>query len=480
MISHPTGLRTPALAVVGHPNKGKSSIVSTLVQDASVLISLWPGSTDIIRPYPIEWDGRELCRLIDTPGFQRPQAALDWMLQHSESTSDRPKTVREFVAAHHKDERFDAECQLLSPILEGAGILYVIDGSLPYNPGYDAEMEILRWTGQPSMALINRVDSGDDASDWQAPLSQYFRIIREFNAFTEPFERHVQLLIGFAELHEPWRKPLQEAADSLVARRTQQLQQSCERIVKLLEDMLTYRETVALPNPKDTASIAQSKKQFVDRLEAMEQAARLDVEAIFRHDHLKKQESELPAMDDDLLSERTLRLFGLNRDQILALGATSGAATGALIDLGAGGITLFLGGATGAIIGMTGAWVGSHQLVKVRVRGLAFGRHQTILGPIRNLQFPWIILGRALLHLRLVSCRNHAIREQLIIQHQQGQSLTNLIDPGTQKSLQKGFRTLCKGRIPSPKQRQRLSQLIQSTMESAPMTEPSPPNACFD
>jgi len=35
----------PKFAVVGHPNKGKSSIVSTLSQDETVTISSIPGTT---------------------------------------------------------------------------------------------------------------------------------------------------------------------------------------------------------------------------------------------------------------------------------------------------------------------------------------------------------------------------------------------------------------------------------------------------
>ena len=45
--------------------------------------------------------------------------------------------------------------ELLTPILEGAGILYVVDAGAPYRENYEAEMEILRWTGRPSMAVIN-------------------------------------------------------------------------------------------------------------------------------------------------------------------------------------------------------------------------------------------------------------------------------------------------------------------------------------
>ena len=66
----------PRLAVVGHPNKGKSSLVATLAEDDSVGISSTPGTTLRSRAYPMRVDGRLLYTLIDTPGFQR--ARRDW------------------------------------------------------------------------------------------------------------------------------------------------------------------------------------------------------------------------------------------------------------------------------------------------------------------------------------------------------------------------------------------------------------------
>ena len=42
--------------------------------------------------------------------------------------------------------KFSAEVELLRPIVNGAGIIYVVDGAVAYGPDYEAEMEILRWT----------------------------------------------------------------------------------------------------------------------------------------------------------------------------------------------------------------------------------------------------------------------------------------------------------------------------------------------
>ena len=59
----------PRFAVVGHPNKGKSSIVSTLAGDDSVEIKADPRTTLRCNRYPMKVDGKTLYELIDTPGF---------------------------------------------------------------------------------------------------------------------------------------------------------------------------------------------------------------------------------------------------------------------------------------------------------------------------------------------------------------------------------------------------------------------------
>ncbi|HEY5674135.1 MAG TPA: GTPase, partial [Malonomonas sp.] len=169
----------PIFATVGHPDKGKSSIVETLAQDDSVAIGRIPGTTTQSRVYPMKVDGVTLYTLVDTPDFQRARRALDWMHKHETSADKHPEVVREFLKAHRHGEQFSDECELLAPLMDkGAGILYVVDGSVSYGAEYEAEMEILRWTGQPRMALINPIGPADHVEAWRAALGQYFSVVR--------------------------------------------------------------------------------------------------------------------------------------------------------------------------------------------------------------------------------------------------------------------------------------------------------------
>ena len=107
---------TPKFAVVGHPNKGKSSIVSTLVESSGIQISNIPGTTVDSEVYPMRIKDKVLYELVDTPGFQRPRKVLAWLKENSSSADDRPQTVAKFVEIHQQDKNFHDECELLRPL----------------------------------------------------------------------------------------------------------------------------------------------------------------------------------------------------------------------------------------------------------------------------------------------------------------------------------------------------------------------------
>ena len=148
-------------------------------------------------------DGETLYELFDTPGFQRPREVLAWLQAHAAGASDRADAVRAISSQRMRTiSRFHDECELLRPIVDGAGILYVVDGSRPYGSEYEAEMEILRWTGQPRMALINLIGDGDHIDEWRRALDQYFSLVRVFDALHADAE---QALHAVAQLRRAAR-----------------------------------------------------------------------------------------------------------------------------------------------------------------------------------------------------------------------------------------------------------------------------------
>jgi hypothetical protein len=450
----------PTFAVVGHPNKGKSSIVATLAEDDTIAIGATPGTTRDAHRYVFSIDGEPQYALVDTPGFQRPRAVLDWLQARATTASERPQLVAAFVEAHASDPRFHDECELLRPLVEGAGILYVVDGAKPYGPEYEVEMQILQWTGRPRMALINRIGPGDHVAEWRQALEQYFSIVRVFDAVHADFARRLALLRAFAELDESWRPPLERAVAALGAERERRLARAAHEIANYLADCLRHVEQLALAEGEDPASreaaLLERLQGYVRRREA---ETRDRVQAIYRHESVARAESAAELLRGDIFTREGWDLFGLSRRQLLVSGAVSGAIAGSGVDLLLGGASLLLGAGIGSVIGAAGAWFGSGELAKVKVLGQSLGGRVLQVGPVTAPNFPWVLLGRAWVHHRLVAERNHARREVLSIELAEATHLMDDLPEALRRGLSAVF-----GRIASRDadgaQQRRLEELL--------------------
>ena len=436
-------MSVPRFAIVGHPNKGKSSIVATLAEDDDVAISPHPGTTTQARAYPMRLDGETLYELVDTPGFQRARETLAWLEAHDRGAGARAAVVREFVAAHADDARFKDECELLKPIVDGAGILYVVDGSRPYGRQYEAEMEVLRWTGRPRMALINLISAGDHVEEWRAALAQYFSIVRVFDAVRADFGKRVDLLRAFGAIDEGWAAPLTRAAEALEADRERRRHAAAAEIGDLLIDSLSATVAVPLPSPEaDEAALASGRGKLQERVRRRERDARRSVQETYRHDALAIEDSTAAYLVADVFSAQSFSVFGLSATELAFTGAASGAVAGTLIDVALGGASLLLGAGIGAAIGAAGTLAGAGRLAKVRVLGQPVGGYELRVGPITDPNLPWVLLSRALLHAKLVAERNHARRESLALDARAGAHLANDISGERRRRLEDVFRRL--------------------------------------
>lgn len=436
----------PVFAVVGHPNRGKSSVVATLSQNDSIAIAMEPGTTRESHAYPLTVDGEVLYTLIDTPGFQRPRKVMAWLDAHSASASDRPDTVRAFYLQHRDDPQFHDECELLRPILEeDAGIIYVVDGSVPYSPANEAEMTILQWTGRPSLALINAIGPDDHSDDWEKALGQYFRIVRRFNAVTAPFDQHLGLLRGFGQLEHRWEDRLTLATGHLQAQRQQRRDDAADLMAAALGDMLQMRVSGRVGEHDDRRAVRQRLQQkWLDAQRQRERQLRKAIEGLYRHHRLQRQEDDLYWQDEDLFSEHSRALWGVSRTYLATMGFGAGALGGVGIDALTFGTSLGAGALVGGVLGAAGSYFYADRLARWSLGPLHSGGRELRYGPVADLQFGYVILGRALNHWHQISHRNHAGRGPVQLDQTGARWLAHL-SRDDQKGLQAMLQRLAKG-----------------------------------
>jgi len=427
----------PKFAVVGHPNKGKSSIVSSLALDDSVQIGDTPGTTQVKRGFPLRVDGKVIYELFDTPGFQRARRVLEWLKEQPEVSADkRAELVRKFVNEHRNDERFTDEIELLEPILDGAGIIYVVDASKPFGPEYEVEMEILRWCGQPSMAILNLIGDEDYRGQWKSALGHYFRLVRTFNPIEATFRDHMDLLESMAQLKEEWTKSIKVAISVLDDLHQQKVEQTIDSIVSNMVKTISfvYKQNIegesATQEEEEQAKLAY-REQIMDYEKELEKS----IEFIWNHRSIEKVDNVLILDEVGLFSKESASIFGLSQSELMITGASAGAITGAGVDLMFAGHTLFLASLIGGVVGGIGARIGFDNLYSIEILGQNLGKRELSIGPMKNLNFPYILLGRAMYHGSVIAKRSHALRESFKLEDDEFFT-EQLIDAEMRKKLE--------------------------------------------
>jgi GTPase SAR1 family protein len=410
----------PKFAVVGHPNKGKSSIVSTLAQDEDIRISSIPGTTTKNRSFPLEVDGKILYELYDTPGFQRARAILAWLKKEETTADKRADRVAKFIFENEENPKFADDIQLLKPIVEGAGIVYVVDGSKPYGPEYEAEMEILRWSGSPSMALINFIGEDDYQEEWKKALNHYFKIVRVFNPMNASFGQILELMEGMAEIKYEWRTTIKDSIDALKLYQRQKIKNSAITISDTIFHALMHTKMLH-------GNLTQSQKdklaqEFKREIEGFESGTYTKIASIWNHTKLERNIKKSSIINIDLFSKESSLIFGLDKKELVKNATIAGAITGSSFDLLLGGNSLFLGTTIGALIGGGGVLFGidklqnSELLKNELLKKTPFGsRKVSTIGPIRDLNFPFILLKRLIYFTKEIANRPHANRKKLSI-----------------------------------------------------------------
>ncbi len=435
--------KSPEFAVVGHPNKGKSSIVSTLSHNDSIQISSRSGTTEQADNFTVNTTNGSY-DLIDTPGFQRPLRVLKWLEEHCDSASERAATVARFVKDNECREQFKDEVALLDPVINGAAILYVVDGSRPYGSEYEAEMEILRWTGQPSMALINPIENNDYVDEWESALAQYFKSVRVFNPMKADFEKHIELLQTFTHLNPKWANELRSIVDDLKVERCEQQHESVTILTHLIEDLCQY-QTCQKVLSESQAKVVKPvlEKQYKAWMKQREEKAIKELLRTYAHYQTKVSLDQFD-LPPDLFDCDKWFAWGLDRKQLIYAGTAAGAVSGAALDVAVAGSSLMAGAIGGGLIGAGSAWLSADKLVDIKIKGLPLGGYQACVGPIKNRNFPYVVIGRFIHLFKQISQLNHANRQALDFNANDFQDKVENLEKIEQKELHNACARLIK------------------------------------
>lgn len=451
----------PAFVTVGKINAGKSSVLATLLEiDDNEVIrrSSLAVTTTRCQILPLKLNGEERIRFIDSPGFASSVEAMREIRSIAGDQTPGLAHVRQFVEEQRDGFDYEDECRLLAPILEGAGVLYVVDSSRPVRESAIAEMEILRWTGRARMAVINPRDGAEVTYDkeWKERLGSYFNLTRTFDALNAPFSERARLIRSLVEIDESHRGSIEETVELLNEEWDQRRVKTARVILDFLEEALQLRasETVdahELESERRKQEIQDKlTKEYRRDLAKLERRKVEKILRIYQH-HLLKAETNAKAYESvDLMSEETWSKWGLSRSELTVLGALTGAAGGGAVDIGTGGLTHGLGTLLGGLGGGSLAFLKGAALPGLKLdldKGLHFSADEgrkISLGPPESANFPFVMLDSILHRYAVVVSRAHGRQDEVSVEIDPEKSFTRDFSGKRRRLLAEWFGAVAK------------------------------------
>jgi hypothetical protein len=400
------------LAVVGHTNTGKTSLLRTLLRDADFgEVSGRPGTTRHVEGARLLADGDALVELYDTPGMEDAIALLDYVdaLAPPQERLDGPARIARFLASPSAAGRFEQEAKVLRQLLASDAGLYVIDARDPVLPKHRDELALLAGCARPLLPVLNFVRQPDAREDpWREALARLgLHAVVAFDTVAPPIdgERLLYEKLGTlldaqrARLHRLLRAREREAA----ARR-----EGAARIAaELLLDVAALRVLVPA-EPRSAMDEALSRTH--ETVRTAERAALQRLLALYHFRPGDVRAADLPLLDGrwehDLFSHEALAQLGIR----VSKGAAAGAAAGFGIDLLTGGLSLGAATAIGALLG--GAWQTMDGLGPRLLARLKGGRELTVDDGVLRL-----LAARQQLLLQALEGRGHAAMTPIELGH---------------------------------------------------------------
>jgi len=410
----PNGI--PEFAIVGHPNEGKSAVVSTLAEDDTVRVTPYPGETLICQAFPVVIDGKEVIHFIDTPGFQNPKKTLAWIKNFKGNPA---RLLPDFLDTHAHDPDFRDDCRLLEPIAEGAGIIYVVDGSRPVRSVDLAEMEILRLTGRPRMAVINcKEEDATHIETWKGEFRKHYNAIRIFNANKATYAERIDLLENLKVIDQDWGPALDKVIAAFKADWEQRNTQTARVIGDLLETCVTYSLTRSFTVATEEKRVKERlQSEYAAAIEAIESKGHHQIRRLFKHNLFSYPLPSHSILNEHLFSKKTWQFLGLTPTQLIAAAGIAGGAVGAALDVAAAGLTFGVFTTIGGLLGAGWAALGGgKRLARLKVVGVNLGGERIQIGPVENIQFVYVLLDRALIFYSHVINWAHGRRDYLAVE----------------------------------------------------------------
>ncbi|ARP84853.1 GTPase/DUF3482 domain-containing protein [Bordetella genomosp. 9] len=358
------------IAVVGHTNTGKTSLLRTLTRDTEFgEVADGPGTTRRVEGAKLRLDGRAVLAWFDTPGMEDSIALLEYV-EHlaGDRRLDGPDRIRLFLESPEAQRRFEQEARVLGKMLECDAALYVIDARDPVLGKHRDELALLAACGKPLLPVLNFVHAPSHrAAQWREAMARLgLHALLEFDTVAPPLDGEQQLYDRLAVLLDRHAGVLRQLGAALARERRERHDAGLHLIADLLVDVAALR----LVSDADEAALRETTERLREQARRREQACVNALLGLYNFRPDDYAGDPLPLAGErwgmDLFHPQALKDAGIE----VGMGIAAGAMAGATVDLMLAGISLGTAALIGAAAG--GMWQGIERFGKrlaARLRG---------------------------------------------------------------------------------------------------------------
>ncbi|MDX1606329.1 MAG: GTPase/DUF3482 domain-containing protein, partial [Candidatus Competibacterales bacterium] len=336
---------TIQVAVVGHTNTGKTSLLRTLTRDAGFgAIANRPSTTRRVEGAALLVHGQPLIAFYDTPGLEDSIGLLEHLERLREETGDDDwvSLLEHFLGRGEAQDVFAQEAKSLRQVVACDIVLYVIDVRERVLGKYRDELTLLIRTAKPVIPLLNFVESDDARTEqWRDYLVRTgLHASLSFNPLVIDAAAERRLFEKMRALNDTLYEPLGTVIEDLAQQRARLRRIAADLIADLLLDVAAHDPDASGPD-RDLAATVRTRE-----LDCARELLRLFG---FRSGDYEP--------DTLLFDAASIEAYPLNLAELGQIGrqggggAAAGATAGLAVDAALGGLSLGVGTATGAVAG---------------------------------------------------------------------------------------------------------------------------------
>ncbi|MET0207626.1 MAG: GTPase/DUF3482 domain-containing protein [Burkholderiaceae bacterium] len=340
------------IAVVGHTNAGKTSLLRTLTRRVDFgEVSDRPGTTRHVESVELRVDGQVAVRFFDTPGLEDAVTLLEHVSAFD--AGSRPERIRRFLQGPEAHGAFEQEAKVLRKLLEVDAAFLVIDAREPVLPKFAAEVELLNSCARPLLPVLNFVrDAASREAQWRDMLSAAgLHAVVLFDAAAPFTGAERELYQDLGTLLPSRRGSLRDIVGFLGSEFEARRRAGCTLIAQQIVEAAALRHVATAAEFADPIA----RQARIETLRhAVSGLAQRGIDALLELHGFREgdaAEAPLPQLGGrwtmDLFNPEAIRQAGVRLGQ----GAAVGVAIGVAADLAVGGLSLGAGAALGGALG---------------------------------------------------------------------------------------------------------------------------------